>query len=95
MQPFVNARNKLASETMPSTLITPELSADTVARTHFLFGRTEERDYAVRIAERKGDEDLDESWTIRDRHLVELTAIREVNREAERRSTSPGILRRS
>jgi hypothetical protein len=92
-------RQKTMSEiqTKRATQITPELSPDTVTRTHFILGRTEERDHAVRIAEQKADEDLDEvkhvksqmvsaeARTIRDGQLVELAAIREVNREAERR----------
>jgi hypothetical protein len=84
-------------QTKRSTLITPDLSPDTVARTHHILSRTEERDYAVRIAERKADEDLDEvklvqgqmvaaeARTIRDGQLVEHAATREMDREAERR----------
>jgi hypothetical protein len=86
-----------AIQTKRASQITPELSPDTANRTHFILSRTEERPTAVRIAEGKADEELDEvkfvsgqmvaaeARTIRDGQLVEHAAIHEVNREAERR----------
>jgi hypothetical protein len=93
------ARQQTLSEiqTKRSTLITPTLSPETSLRTHNILSRTEERDFAVRIAERKADEDLDEvkhvksqmvaaeARTIRDGQIVEHATIHAMHREAEQR----------
>jgi hypothetical protein len=82
-------------QTKRSSLISSELSPDTIARTHSVLLTTEERDYALQLADRKSNEDIDEvklmrsqmvsaeARTIRDGQLIEQAVRRQAERESE------------
>lgn len=53
-----------AIQTKRATMITPEVSNDILLNTHSTLGKREERDYALKIADSKANEDLDEIKTI-------------------------------
>jgi hypothetical protein len=83
-------------QTKRSTFISSEVTPETAARTHAILNQVEERDFALRIRDRKADEELDEVKHIksqmmaaearneRDGQLVELTQRRANLREHER-----------
>jgi hypothetical protein len=92
------ARQATVSEiqTKRLTLISPDLSPDTTLQTHSTLATTEKPSHAVRIAERKADEELDEisyirgqmvaaeARTVRDGQLAENAALREAHQRRER-----------
>jgi hypothetical protein len=79
-----------------AVLISPDVTQETASRTHSILGSTEERDYAVKIAKQKADEDLDEikhirsqmvaaeARTVRDGQLIENAELRAAHRRRER-----------
>jgi hypothetical protein len=83
-------------QTKRSTFISPCVTPETITRTHTILGQTEERDYALKIAESKADEDLDEVKHVksqmmaaearagRDDQLAEHAQMREDERADER-----------